>query len=123
MMLCPYCKQPSASDIANLPRMSARRFRVFRALLDAGSEGIARDDLLVRMYDTDEWPTPGGETVLRVHIHELNKILEPQRMFIEGRRMGNYRLVHLHEDNNAKETETEGEPQDVHQTRYEDKAT
>ena len=118
MMLCPYCKQPIDSDIANLPRMSARRFRIFKTLLDAGSEGMARDDLLVRMYDEDEWPTAGGETVLRVHIHELNKLLAPQRMYIEGRRMGNYRLVHVHgEDDEAqaqKEVQSEADSKGSH---------
>jgi DNA-binding winged helix-turn-helix (wHTH) protein len=117
MMLCPYCKQPIDSEVANLPRMSERRLRIFKTLLEAGPEGITRDDLLVRMYDEDEWPTPGGTTVLRVNIHEINRLIAPQNLYIEGRRMGGYRLVHLEDGDEEKESEGE----DVHPASYGDK--
>ena len=93
MILCPYCKTELTGE-ATLPRMRSRMLRIYHAVLEAGPDGISPQDLLVRMYAEEEWPTPGGGTVLRVNIHELNKIIGPQQQRIINWHRGKYRLIH-----------------------------
>lgn len=99
---CPYCGKFMDKDIV-LPPMSARTLRVYRAVAAAGDNGIMAKDLLVRMYDDEEWPTPGGPTVLRVQICELNKILADYNQRIVGRRTAGYRLTTFKKDHNDRQ--------------------
>lgn len=87
-----------------LPPMSARTLRVYKNVAAAGDKGIMPKDLLVRMYDDDEWPTPGGSTVLRVQICELNKVLAEYDQRIVGRRTAGYRLTSLKKDHNDRQS-------------------
>lgn len=99
---CPYCGQRMDKDI-ELPPMSARKIRVYKTVAAAGDKGIMSNDLLVRMYDDDEWPTPGGGVVLRVQVCELNKILAGYNQRIVGRRSNGYRLTTLERANNGRQ--------------------
>lgn len=103
MTLCPYCKRPM-NQAMSFPPMRPRKQRIYQAVLEAGPRGIAPDDLLVRMYGDDEWPTPGGPAVLRVMICEMNKVLKSQGQRIMSVYRGRYSLVHLTEDVDVKET-------------------
>ena len=91
--LCPYCKSELTGEAA-LPPMRDRMIRIYRTALEAGPEGIATPDLLVRMYRDDQWPTPGGFVVLRVMICEINKIINPLGQRIVNKR-GRYWLVSI----------------------------
>lgn len=73
---CPYCGGPLEKD-PDLPVMRQRWMRIYKTAASAGPHGIPATDLLVRMYADEEWPTPGGNTVLRVQIHEINKRIAP----------------------------------------------
>ena len=91
-MKCPYCNGEIDNEI-EIPRMSARMERVYKAVLASGTGGISPQDLLVRMYAEEEWPTPGGGTVLRVQIHAINKKIASINQRITNWHRGNYRLV------------------------------
>lgn len=94
MTLCPYCKQPM-NRAMSFPQMRPRKQRIYQAVLEAGPKGIAPDDLLVRMYGENEWPTPGGPAVLRVMICEMNKVLKGEGQRIKNVYRGRYSLVHV----------------------------
>lgn len=95
-LLCPYCKQPMSGEMS-IPPMRPRMMRIYKATLEAGTHGITPEDLLVRMYDDGEWPTPGGPVVLRVQICEMNKILGTVDQRIVSAHRGRYRLMSLKE--------------------------
>lgn len=103
---CPYCGGPLSGD-AVLPKMSGRALRIYKTLVAAGPAGVKTPDLLVRMYAEEEWPTPGGNTVLRVQVHNLNKILASHGQHIVwhseyGRKDGGYRLISTEQEYNDK---------------------
>jgi hypothetical protein len=100
-VICPYCKAPLKGE-ATLPRLSGRNLRVYRALVAAGPEGIESDELLVQMYDDDEYPTPGGPTVLRVQIHDINRKIAGTKQRIINWHRKRYRLVSVKESRNGK---------------------
>ena len=83
--------------------MRPRMMRIYLAALNAGADGISSIELLARMYAEEEWPTPGGAVVLRVQIHELNKIIAPLHQRIVNWHRGKYRLVSTQEVNHAQE--------------------
>lgn len=93
---CPYCGTEIEGTLA-LPLMSLRKKRILDAVTKAGRAGIKSDDLLVRMYGDDEWPTPGGPIVLRVQINYLNKILAPHGKRIRGIKGLGYFLISTRE--------------------------
>lgn len=92
MIVCPYCKSNIKKE-PEIPKMSARMLRVYKAVVEAGPDGIHPQDLLVKMYAEAEWPTPGGGTVLRVQIHEINKLIGVLQQRIVGCYFGNYRII------------------------------
>ena len=49
-------------------------------------------DLLQQMYHDNQSPTPGGHVVLRVQVHEINKLLSEVRQKITAKPYGAYRL-------------------------------
>ena len=100
-VLCPYCKAPMEGEAA-LPRLSGRNLRVYRALVAGGPEGVDTDDLLVSMYDDDEFPTPGGPTVLRVQICDINKKIAPMNQRIVNWHRKRYRLTSVQESKDGK---------------------
>lgn len=91
-IVCPYCKQEMTGEVA-LPPLRPRWQRIYDALLQAGPQGMKPEDLQVRMYAEDEFPTPGGATVLRVSICDMNKKLRGFRQQIINWHRGCYRLV------------------------------
>jgi hypothetical protein len=97
MIVCPYCKG-KISDEPELPRLSARMARIYRAVAAAGEKGISPSDLLVRMYADEEWPTPAGAGIMRVQIHEINKRIQSINQHITNWHRGNYRLVQIKEE-------------------------
>lgn len=103
--ICPYCKQPMSLK-PTVPPMRMRWQRIYQAVLEAGPDGISTDDLLVRMYADDEWPTPGGFTVLRVSICDINKRLEPYDQKIVNAFRKRYLLVNLKEQKDAKKVQS-----------------
>lgn len=111
-LLCPYCKQPLHGEMA-IPPLKPRMKRIYKAMLEAGTEGITPEDLLVRMYDDGEWPTPGGPVVLRVQICEMNKALETIGQRIVSAHRGRYRLMHVEtgdqENGSAQEIQSEAD--------------
>lgn len=88
---CPYCGQETEKALHL--ELKQRERRIYNAVLNAGDKGISPQDLLVRMYADDEWPTPGGPVVLRVQIHYLNNILKQYGQHIDGDKSHGYRLV------------------------------
>lgn len=97
MITCPFCKQ-GMDDVVDIPRMSARMERVYRAVVESGPAGIDPKNLLVKMYADEEWPTPGGGTVLRVVIHDINERISSINQRITNWHRGNYRLVKIKEE-------------------------
>lgn len=95
--VCPYCKRPMTGDMA-MPPMRPRWQRIYKATLEAGPSGIHPEDLLVRMYGDNEWPTPGGPTVLRVCIHGINRMIASYGQRIVGSPRKNYRLTSTKKD-------------------------
>ena len=102
--ICPYCKAPLTGEAA-LPRLTARHLRIYKALVAGGPEGVDTDELLVQMYDDDEFPTPGGPTVLRVQIHYINKKIASTGQRIMNWHRKKYRLVAIEESENGKAAE------------------
>jgi hypothetical protein len=92
-----------------LPILRPRWMRIYRACLEAGADGISSEDLLVRMYADDEWPTPGGNTVMRVCIHEINQIIAERSERIINQFRGRYRLVHVEDQDAEKEVHGEAD--------------
>lgn len=99
---CPYCGGPINGEAA-LPPMSSRMLRVYRTIAAAGHKGIMPIDLIPRMYDEDEWPTPGGGVVLRVQICGINKLIAPLNQRIVGKRSTGYRLIRYRETTHEEE--------------------
>lgn len=85
--------------------MRLRWQRIYEAVLGAGPEGISSDDLLVRMYADNEWPTPGGFVVLRVSICDMNKILKPYDQRIINAFRKRYKLINTKESKNEKKAQ------------------
>jgi hypothetical protein len=66
--------------------------RIYDAVVAAGKAGVSSANLLAIFYG-DKKPPPGGPIVLRVNIHELNKVLADNNQRITGRQ--GYRLASL----------------------------
>lgn len=93
-MQCPYCGSKMKGKAA-LPFIPPRRMRIYDAVIAAGKAGISSANLLLVFYG-DKKPPPGGAIVLRVNIHELNKIIAPIGHCIVGRQ--GYRLVSVKDE-------------------------
>lgn len=103
-VVCPYCKAPLSGKAA-LPPMRMRWQRIYDAVLEAGPEGISTDDLLIKMYAENEWPTPGGFTVLRVSICDINKVLKPCGQRIINAFRKRYKLIGLEDKTYEEESQ------------------
>lgn len=71
MMNCPYCGSRVA-NIEPLP-LSRRQSIIYREVASAGESGIEPEDLIEAVWG--KRPTKGADIMLRVQIHELNKVL------------------------------------------------
>lgn len=89
---CPYCGA-ALGDVATIPEMSRRQDRVYCAVIASGRDGIHPEKLLLKMYDKDQAPTPGGSVVLRVIVHEINKKISAIGQRIISRPYKKYRLI------------------------------
>lgn len=117
MTICPYCKGPLSEEAA-LPPMRPRWKRIYDAVVAAGPNGISTEDLLVRMYADDEMPTPGGFTVLRVSICEINKVLRATGQKVINAYRGCYRLIATEEIKREAQSQAEVHPTADPETRY-----
>lgn len=93
-VICPYCGTITTKPM--LPPMKERQRRVYDAVASAGSVGV-RVERLMAIMSSPRRPTPGANTVLRVMIHETNKLIAPMGQKIVSRRgrdeRGRYFLV------------------------------
>ena len=90
MSRCPYCNQKLTGSLA-IPSMSVRQRKIYDAVVSAGKDGISQGDLLHVMYD--KIIPPGGQVVMRVNVHEINKLIKELGQRIRCQRYGKYRLV------------------------------
>jgi hypothetical protein len=89
---CPYCGGPLTIALP-LP-MSARKRRIYDALVGAGPLGVRTHELIVHMHGPDENLSPSAYGQLRREVCEINKKLrEYGTGQINGRERGRYRLL------------------------------
>lgn len=91
-MRCPYCNSPLNGANA-LPLLGARKQRVYDAVARGGRSGVAAQALVKALYDGAKAPR-AAMTVLRVEIHNLNRLIKPNGQRIRGRQH-KYYLVGL----------------------------
>lgn len=91
MSLCPYCHAP-LKGAAALPPMSKRQAIIYDMVLTSAHHGCSHKQLLDGIYEGKNQP-PGAGIVLRVAVHELNKLLIPVHQRVAGRRGIGYVLV------------------------------
>lgn len=102
---CPYCGGELHGEAA-IPPMSQRQLRIYKSVVAAGSEGIAMNDLIPRMYADNQWPTPGAWTVLRVQVHAINRLIGNLNQRISGNKRGAYRLVRINDEAQSQDEST-----------------
>ena len=73
-MICPFCKSETFAVI--VPPMSKRRWLIYEAVANAGSDGIKASQIVLIMSEGSH-PSKAALGVMRVQIHALNKIIEP----------------------------------------------
>lgn len=84
---CPYCLAPMTVEPEPLKeRLNYRQWGVFKAVVDAGPQGVASKELLEKL---PEGRKPG---TLRTCIFKINKIIQPMRL--DGR-TGRYFLLRM----------------------------
>lgn len=88
---CPYCKGPLPKSL-DIPQMSQRQLRIYRAVCAAGRDGISPKDLIAAMYD-GQAPMPSAYGMLRVQIHYINRIIAGQQQRISAEVRGSYQLI------------------------------
>ena len=88
--LCPWCRRELEGDMA-IPAMSWRRSRIYEAVAAAGRKGIKPKELEVLMY-RDGRPKRSANGVLRVQVHEINKLIKPLGQHIRGSRDIGYHM-------------------------------
>src|SRR5690348_4969921 len=90
---CPYCGGPFTAALP-LP-MSARKRRIYNALVAAGPPGVRTHELIVAMHGPDENLSPSAYGQLRREVCEINKKLREHGGIgqINGRERGYYRLL------------------------------
>ena len=87
-VLCPYCNQPLPEMRLGV-RLTPFKARLFDVVARAGSDGIMGEDLYNLVCTEGQ-----SRDTLKVHIWQINDILEDEGYRIRGGRYG-YRLVHL----------------------------
>lgn len=96
---CPTCGHPVPTDTLPGLRMSPLKARIFLIVSACTPAGIPCASLAERIYagNIDGGPDD-AEGTIRQHINQLNKILKPLYLCIEGRNgsaAGGYRLLKL----------------------------
>ena len=91
MIKCPFCKQKLGTEF-QVPKLNRRRSRIYNAVVKAGPAGVPKTILIEKMYGGDR-PTPKGDIVLRVNIHEINRTLKPLGQRIKSNRQHGYCLM------------------------------
>lgn len=91
MSSCPYCGGP-LKGAAALPSMSKRQGIIYDMVLTSANHGCSHEQLLNAIYEGKKQP-PGAGIVLRVSIHELNKIIQSLNQRIASRRSVGYVLT------------------------------
>lgn len=87
---CPYCRQATAAP--SVPLLSHQRGIIYRTIVAAGPHGVSVADLLAKVYGAPDRAPPSAHTVLRVNIHETNKVIRPIGQRIRGKNK-TYHLV------------------------------
>lgn len=78
MMYCPFCKSSVQQEALPVMRLSAKRRKVFEAVLSAGSSGVDADDLKSRLFRNQ------SDTTVRTMIHQINKLVAPLHIRCKG---------------------------------------